>query len=156
MDRISSNGGAMGDIEAEVARARQSFEQGLREATRVGSRAARRVVTPALIGVGLAGGALLLLAAIRLARRPSSDGAFIRIVVEPPRSSRRLLPLIGTTLARWLLERQLRGDGPIAALLAAARDPHGTPHSTPHGGSSAARPYGAAGARDVGRYGRAL
>jgi len=147
MDRTFSNGGAVDDIEAEVARARQSFEQGLREATRVGSRAARRVVTPALIGVGLAGGALLLLAAIRLARRPPSDGAFIRIVVEPPRSSRRLLPLIGTTLARWVLERQLRGDGPIAALLAAARDPHGS--------SNATRPYGAAGARDVGRYGRA-
>lgn len=104
--------------EAEVARARLSFEQGLREASRVGTRAARRMVTPALIGVGLVGGGLLLLALARLARRPS-DGALIRIVVETPRSPKRMLPALGGAMLRWLLERQLRGGGPLGVLLGA-------------------------------------
>lgn len=110
------------DIEAEVARARLSFEQGLREASRVGTRAARRMVTPALIGVGLAGGALLLLALVRLARRPASDAALIRIVVQTPRSPKRILPALGGAVARWLIERQLRGGGPLGAILSAATD----------------------------------
>lgn len=119
---------AVDDIEAEVARARLSFEQGLREASRVGSRAARRVVTPALIGLGLAGGALLLLALVRLARRPPADGALIRIVVQTPRSPKRVLPAVGGAVARWLLERQLRGQGPLgtfAAALTGAAHPTG-------------------------------
>jgi hypothetical protein len=107
-------GGGVEAIEAEVARARVSFEQGLREASRIGTRAARRVVAPALIGIGLAGGALLLLALVRLARRPS-DGALIRVVVETPRSPKRMLPAVGGTLLRWLLERQLRGRGPLSS-----------------------------------------
>ena len=110
------------DIEAEVVRARLSFEQGLREASRVGTRAARRVVTPALIGVGLAGGALLLLALTRLARRPASDGALIRIVVETPRSPKRIWPALGGAVARWWLDRQLRGGGPLGALLSVVTD----------------------------------
>jgi hypothetical protein len=107
-------------IEAEVARARLSFEQGLREASRAGTRAARRVVTPALIGAGLAGGALVLLALVRLARRPP-DGALIRIVVETPRSPKRLLPALGGAVLRWVLERQLR-RGPLGAFVAALAD----------------------------------
>jgi hypothetical protein len=104
--------------EAEVARARLSFEQGLREASRVGTRAARRVVTPALVGVGVVGGALLLLAVVRLTRRPS-DGALIRVVIETPRSPKRVLPALGGAMLRWLLERQLRSGGPLGALLGA-------------------------------------
>jgi hypothetical protein len=122
--QIPSRGGFSDGVdasEAEVARARLSFEEGLREASVVGSRAARRMVTPALIGVGLAGGALVVLALIRLARRPA-DGALIRIVVETPRSPKRMLPALGTALARWLLERQLRGGGPLAALVGAVTD----------------------------------
>ena len=110
------------DIEAEVERARLSFEQGLREASRVGSRAARRVVTPALLGVGLAGGALLLLALARLARRPASDGALIRIVIETPRSPKRILPALGGAVARWFFERQMHGGGPLVAFLSAVAD----------------------------------
>jgi hypothetical protein len=117
------------DIEAEVLRARLSFEEGLREASIAGTRAARRVLTPALIGAGLAGGALLLVALYRLTRRPPSDGAFIRIVVEPPRTSRKLLPALGGALARWVIERQLRSGGGALGLLGAAlgdqRAPHG-------------------------------
>lgn len=109
-------------VEAEVERARLSFEQGLREASRVGSRAARRMVTPALLGVGLAGGALLLFALARLARRPASDGALIRIVVETPRSPKRILPALGGALARWFIERQLRGGGPLGVFLSAVAD----------------------------------
>jgi len=122
--QLSSPTGAedIDDSEAEVARARLSFEQGLREASRAGTRAARRMVTPALIGVGLAGGALLLLALSRLARRPTSDGALIRIVVETPRSPKRLLPAVGLALGRWLLERQLRSGGPLGAFVSAVAD----------------------------------
>lgn len=109
-------------IEAEVERARLSFEQGLREASRVGSRAARRMVTPALVGVGLAGGALLLVALARLARRPASDGALIRIVIETPRSPKRILPALGGALARWFIDRQLRGGGPLGAFLSVVAD----------------------------------
>jgi hypothetical protein len=109
-------------IEMEVARARVSFEQGLREASRVGTRAARRVVTPALIGAGLVGGALVLLALVRLARR-SSNGALIRVVVETPASPKRMLPAVSSAVLRWVLERQLRGHGPLGALLAALADP---------------------------------
>jgi len=115
--------GVVDDIEAEVMRARLSFEEGLREASIAGSRAARRVLTPAVIGVGLAGGALLLLALYRLARRPPSDGALIRIVIEPPRTTRKLLPVVGSALARWVVERQLRGGGPLALLGAALGEP---------------------------------
>ncbi len=110
---------AVDEIEAEVARARLSFEQGLREASRVGTRAARRLVTPAVIGVGLAGGALLLLALVRLARRPPADGALVRIVIQTPRSPKRVLPALGSAVARWLLDRQLRGEGPLGALAGA-------------------------------------
>lgn len=113
---------ALDDIEAEVERARLSFEQGLREASRVGTRAARRVVTPALVGVGLAGGALLLLALARLARRPASGGALIRIVIETPRSPKRILPALGGVVARWLLDRQLRSGSPLGAFLSAVAD----------------------------------
>jgi hypothetical protein len=79
------------------------------------------MVTPALIGLGLAGGALLLLAMIRLARRPR-DGALIRIVVETPRSPRRMLPAVGGAVARWFLDRQLRGGGPLGAFISAVAD----------------------------------
>ncbi len=116
--------GVVDDVEAEVLRARHSFEEGLREASIAGSRAARRVLTPAVIGVGLAGGALLLLALYRLARRPPSNGALIRIVVETPRKPRNLLPAVGGAVARWVIERQLRGNGPLALLGAALADTH--------------------------------
>jgi hypothetical protein len=122
MDELSNPARAEDDIEAEVERARLSFEQGLREASRVGTRAARRVVTPALLGLGLAGGALLLLALARLARRPASDAALIRIVIETPRSPRRILPVLGGAVARWMLDRQLREGSPIGALLSAVAD----------------------------------
>lgn len=136
MDQVN---GVVDDIEAEVLRARHSFEEGLREASIAGTRAARRVLTPAVIGVGLAGGALLLLALYRMARRPASDGALIRIVVEPPRSPRKLLPVIGSALARWAIERQLKGDGPLALLGAALGDGHSR-HGQP--GHAAARARG--------------
>jgi hypothetical protein len=110
------------DIEAEVERARLSFEQGLREASLVGSRAARRVVTPALVGVGLAGAALLLVAVVRVARRPVSDGALIRIVVETPRATQGVLPAIGGAIARWWVERQLRGGGLLGAFFSGVAD----------------------------------
>jgi hypothetical protein len=133
--------------EAEVLRARLSFEQGLRQATIVGSRAARRVVTPALIGVGIAGGALLVLALVRLARRPASDGALIRIVIEPPRSTKKLWPAIGGSVARWVLERQLRADGPLRTLATAVWDQRG-----PRQGE--ARPFGRGnGINESGRFG---
>ncbi len=137
---------AVDEIEAEVARARLSFEQGLREASRVGSRAARRLVTPALIGVGLAGGALLLLALVRLARRPPADGALIRIVVQTPRSRKRVLPALGGAVARWLLDRQMRGQGPLSALAAAL-----TGAATSAGGDERAG-GGWHGKRGTGRY----
>ena len=74
-------------------------------------------------------GALLLVALYRLTRRPPSDGAFIRIVVEPPRTSKKLLPALGGALARWVIERQLRNGGGALGLLGAAlgeqRAPHG-------------------------------
>jgi hypothetical protein len=114
------NNGAVGELEAEVARARLSFEEGLREASVVGTRAARRVVTPALIGLGLAGGALLVLTLVRLARRPPADAAWVRIVVEPPRTTKRVLPALGGAVARWLFDRQMRNGGPLAALASAA------------------------------------
>lgn len=120
MDERQVNGEGMDDLEAEVARARLSFEEGLREASLVGTRAARKMVTPALVGLGLAGGALLVLALVRLARRPRSDAALIRIVVEPPRSPKRLLPALGTAVARWVIERQLKSGGALAALASAA------------------------------------
>jgi hypothetical protein len=137
------------ESEAEVLRARLSFEKELRQATIVGSRAARRMVTPALIGVGLAGGALLVLALVRLARRPSSDGALIRIVVEPPRSSKKLLPAVGLSFARWLLERQLRADGPLRALASAVWDQRGPrqPGAQPFGAARGAQGH------DSGRFG---
>jgi hypothetical protein len=119
MEERQTNGG-VDELEAEVARARISFEEGLREASLVGTRAARKMVTPALVGLGLVGGALLVLALVRMARRPASDAAFIRIVVEPPRSAKRLLPAVGGALARWLLERQLRDGGALGSLAAAA------------------------------------
>lgn len=137
------------ESEAEVLRARLSFEQGLRQATMVGSRAARRVVTPALIGVGLAGGALLVLALVRLARRPPSDGALIRIVVEPPRSSKKLLPAVGLSVARWLLERQLRADGPLRALASAVWDQR----ASGRGGAQAFGTARGAPGHDSGRFG---
>ena len=80
------------------------------------------MVTPALLGVGLAGGALLLLALARLARRPASDAALVRIVVESPRSPKRILPAVGIAVARWLIERQLRAGGPLGAFLSAVTD----------------------------------
>lgn len=122
MEWQTSNEEGVDDVEAEVARARLSFEEGLREASRVGTRAARRVVTPALIGVGLAGGALLLLALVRFVRRPAPDGALIRIVVETPRSPKRILPAVGGAVARWFFERQLRGGGPLGAFLSVVAD----------------------------------
>src|SRR5262245_45470252 len=119
VERVDRTVDGVDDIEAEVMRARLSFEEGLREASIAGTRAARRVLTPALIGAGLAGGALLLVALYRIARRPPSDGALIRIVVEPPRTSRKLLPALGGALARWVIERQLRGGGALGLLGAA-------------------------------------
>lgn len=134
--------GSVDDIEAEVERARLSFEQGLREASRVGTRAARRMVTPALLGVGLAGGALLLLALVRLARRPASDAALIRIVVETPRSSKRILPVLGGAFARWFIDRQLR-RGPLGAFLSAVADQRAAAPSgrRPNGSNPSFRRY---------------
>lgn len=126
MDRQLSNPtgteDGVDDLEAEVERARHSFEQGLREASRVGSRAARRMLTPALLGVCVAGGALLLLAVVRLARRPASDGALIRIVIETPRSPKRILPAVGGAVAQWVIGRQLRAGGPLGAFLSGVAD----------------------------------
>ncbi len=126
MDQRTVNGDGVDETEAEVSRARLSFEQGLQEASRAGSRAARRVVTPALIGAGLVGGALLVIALIRLARKPPK-GPLIRIVVQSPAapaSPRRLLPIIGGSVARWVIERQLSGGGPLRALATAVLDQH--------------------------------
>jgi hypothetical protein len=142
VNRLDRAKGSFQDVEAEVLRARLSFEEDLREASLAGTRAARRVLTPAVIGLGLAGGALLALALYRLARRPAADGALIRIVIEPPRTPRKLLPAIGSALARWVIERQLRGGGPLAMLGTLAGQSHAARGSGAHDGSG-----------EVGRFG---
>lgn len=151
MDQRYSDGAGVDEIEAEVARARHSFHEGLREATRAGSRAARRFVTPAMIGLGLAGGALLVLALVRLARRPASDAALIRIVVETPRSPKRLLPAVGGAALRWVFERQLQSGSPLALLAGALREPRAS-------SASVMPPFGVASetSRERARFGRSL
>ncbi|MEO8177564.1 MAG: hypothetical protein ABI895_01915 [Deltaproteobacteria bacterium] len=93
--------------EARLARARVAFDQGLREASETGVRAARRLLVPALWGAALVGGTLLAFAMLRLVRRPSRGFSLLRVSIEPRFESRALLPAIGGTMARLALQHFL-------------------------------------------------
>ena len=93
--------------EARLARARQAFDAGLREASETGARAARRLLVPALWGAAVGGGALLAFGVLRLLRRPSAAPALLRVTIEPKFESRPVLPALGATLARLAVQRLL-------------------------------------------------
>jgi hypothetical protein len=93
--------------EARLARARMAFDQGLREASETGARAARRLVVPALWGAALVGGALLAVAVLRMVRRPTYAPALLRVSIEPRLQSRSMLPAIGGAVARFAMKRLL-------------------------------------------------
>jgi hypothetical protein len=102
--------------EEEVARAKLAFDQGLREVSRAGTRAARRVSVPVAWGVALFGGTLALLALARMVRRRSSPQLVIRVSVEPNPGKSTLpiwsaAPMLGSALARLAL-RRLTADAP--------------------------------------------
>ena len=112
----SSNGWNVGENEARLARARQAFDEGLRDASEKGARAARRMIVPVLWGGALIGGALLAMAMLRLARRQAPGGlALLRVYVQPPEKPARsflpassLLPVIGGALARMAVQHFLK------------------------------------------------
>jgi hypothetical protein len=102
--------GRDGDIDeqqARAARARRAFDQDLRAASEVSTRAARRVLVPALWGAALIGGVLTAIGLVRMFRRPSQAPALLRITIEPPPRSKRLLPAVGGAVARYALQRVL-------------------------------------------------
>jgi len=127
----SSNGWSVGENEARLARARQAFDQGLREASEKGERAARRMIVPVLWGGALIGGALLAMAMLRLARRQAPGGlALLRVYVQPPEKPARsllsassLLPALGGALARMAVQHFLRPDSEPLPLHAASAVP---------------------------------
>jgi hypothetical protein len=84
-----------------------AFDEGLREATETGARAARRLVVPALWGAALVGGTLLAIAVLRMARRPTYSPALLRISIEPRLQSRSILPSLGSAFARFAVKRLL-------------------------------------------------
>jgi hypothetical protein len=98
---------SIADSEAQLARARLLFDEGLREATVVGGRAARRLLVPALWGLALLGGGLALLAISRLARRRPADAALVKVVIQPRWSGVGLLPAVGGGLMRFAAQRWL-------------------------------------------------
>lgn len=100
-------GFSIADSENELERARLAFGQGLHEAADATTRAARRLVVPALWGAVLVGGAVTVFALARLVRRRQREHALIRVVVEPARSEPGLIRTAGAALARLALERLL-------------------------------------------------
>ena len=143
----SSNGWNVRENEARLARARQAFDQGLREASEKGARAARRMIVPVLWGGALLGGALLAMAMLRLARRQGPGLALLRVYVQPPEKpassllqASTLLPALGGALARMAVQHFLRpAPAPLAPLAAsAAAEPpssSGTHPGQPHTGN---------------------
>ncbi|HVZ35932.1 MAG TPA: protein kinase, partial [Polyangiaceae bacterium] len=93
--------------EARLARARMAFDQGLREVSETGARAARQLVVPALWGAALVGGTLLAIAVLRLVRRPTHAPALLRVSIEPRLQSRSILPALGGAVARFAVQRLL-------------------------------------------------
>jgi len=96
-----------------------AFDQGLREASETGTRAARRLLVPALWGAALVGGALLAIAVLRMARRPTYAPALLRVSIEPRLQSRSMLPALGGVVARFamkhLLEARKTSAGPLGS-----------------------------------------
>jgi len=84
-----------------------AFNEGLREASETGARAARRLIVPALWGGAVIGGSLLALAMLHLVRRPSARPALLRLSFEPRFEGRTLLPAIGGALARLAVQHFL-------------------------------------------------
>jgi hypothetical protein len=110
---------SVADGEAEVARAKLAFEQGLREVSRAGTRAARRVSVPVVWGVALLGGAVALLGLVRMVRRRPPQ-LVIRVSIEPGKSALPIwsaAPVLGSALARVAL-RRLTADAPASQRLA--------------------------------------
>jgi hypothetical protein len=95
--------------EVRLARARQAFEEGLRDASQAGGQVLRRVVVPAVWGAALLGGALAILLLVRFARRRSPPLAVLRVVIEQRPAAAPILPAIGGALARFAIERMLAG-----------------------------------------------
>jgi hypothetical protein len=93
--------------EERLTRARVAFNEGLREASDTGARAARRLIAPALWGAALLGGSLLALAMLQVVRRPSARPALLRVSIEPRFEGRALLPAIGGAVARLALQHLL-------------------------------------------------
>ncbi|HEU4579168.1 MAG TPA: hypothetical protein VFS67_12980 [Polyangiaceae bacterium] len=120
--------------EARLARARLAFDQGLREASETGARAARRLLVPALWGAALVGGTLLAIAVLRMARRPAYSPALLRVSIEPRPKSNSVLPAIGGVIARFavkrLLEAPAMSTGPQNPTLPGAR-PAGSQRTVP-------------------------
>lgn len=98
---------SIADSENELARARLAFGQGVQALTEAGTRAARRLVVPALWGAVLVGGAVAVFAIARLVRRRQREHALLRIVMEPARTERGLARTAGAALARLAVERLL-------------------------------------------------
>jgi len=121
----SGRDGLGDEPEARLARARTAFDQGLREASETGTRAARRLLVPALWGAALVGGTLLAIAFLRMTRRPSYSPALLRVSIEPRLQSRALLPALGGVVARFAVKRLLEAPaifaGPQASTLPEAR-----------------------------------
>ena len=114
-DSETSERGLGDEPEARLARARMAFDQGLREATETGARAARRLVVPALWGAALVGGTLLAIAVWRMARRPTYAPALLRVSIEPRLQSRSVLPALGGAVARFAVKRLLEAPATSAA-----------------------------------------
>lgn len=125
-----------------------AFDQGLREASETGARAARKLLVPALWGAALVGGALLAIAVLRMARRPTYAPALLRVSIEPRLQSRSMLPAVGGAVARFALKRLLEAPtmsaGPRASTLPEARragshrtdsQDNGVPNGFPNTGS---------------------
>jgi hypothetical protein len=91
-----------------------AFDEGLREASETGARAARRLLVPALWGAALVGGTLLAIAVLRMARRPNYSPALLRVSIEPRLQSRSMLPAIGGAVARFAVKRLLEAPATSA------------------------------------------
>jgi hypothetical protein len=135
-ERGGSNG--VDEREQRLARARLAFDQGLREASETGARAARQLIVPALWGAALLGGTLLAFAMLRLVRRPNTRPALFHVSIEPHFASRPLLPVIGGAVARlavrhWLGTPTSSGTDAVAHVPLA---PKATPAGQQRTGSS--------------------
>lgn len=107
--RKGSSSPDVAEGELRLARARQAFEEGLRDASHAGGRVLRRVVVPAVWGAALLGGALGILLLIRFARRRSATSEVLRVVIETRPAAAPILPAIGGALARFAIDRILAG-----------------------------------------------